>query len=80
MAFMTGDDYAHAGGGFMGCSWDSFVPGPATGREVFRVLRPGAHLLAFSSTRTADLMTVAIRMAGFETRDCIRHEQSQTDD
>lgn len=69
--WLAGDDYKHRGGGFMGQSWDSFVPGPATWREVFRVLKPGGHLLAFTGTRTADLMGISIRMAGFERRDSI---------
>lgn len=67
--WLAGDDYKHSGGGFMGKAWDSFVPGPALWREVFRVLKPGGHLLAFAGSRTYDLMAVAIRLAGFEIRD-----------
>jgi len=67
--WLAGDVYAHGGGGFMGKSWDSFVPGPEVWRECFRVLKPGGHLLAFSGTRTVDLMTIAIRLARFEIRD-----------
>src|SRR5262245_25705699 len=40
-------------------------------REVYRVLKPGAHLLAFGGTRTYHLMACAIEDAGFEIRDCI---------
>lgn len=69
--WMNGDDYIHTGGGFMGKSWDSFVPGPAIWKEVFRVLKPGGHLLAFFGSRTYDLGTLAIRLAGFEIRDQI---------
>lgn len=69
--WLAGDDYVHRGGGFMGKTWDSFVPGPALWREVFRVLKPGAHLLVFGGTRTSDLLTIALRMAGFEIRDSI---------
>lgn len=69
--WLAGDDYAHTGGGFMGKSWDSFVPGPAVWRECLRVLKPGGHLVAFGGTRTFDLQTVALRMAGFEIRDCL---------
>ncbi len=38
---------------------------------VLRVLKPGAHLLAFSSTRTYHRMACAIEDAGFEIRDQI---------
>ena len=69
--WMNGDDYVHTGGGFMGKSWDSFVPGPAIWKEVFRVLKPGGHLLAFFGSRTYDIGTLAIRLAGFEIRDQI---------
>lgn len=69
--WMNGDDYVHTGSGFMGKSWDSFVPGPSIWKEVFRVLKPGGHLLAFFGSRTYDLGTLAIRLAGFEIRDQI---------
>jgi site-specific DNA-methyltransferase (adenine-specific) len=69
--WLAGDDYGHRGRGFMGKEWDSFVPGPATWRECFRVLKPGAHLLAFGGTRTYDLLVIALRLAGFEIRDTI---------
>lgn len=67
--WLAGDDYQHTGGGFMGKTWDSFVPGPTTWRHVLRVLKPGGHLLAFFAPRTYDLGVLAIRMAGFEIRD-----------
>lgn len=69
--WLNGDDYTHRGGGFMGKSWDSFVPGPSVWRECFRVLKPGGHLLSFAGSRTQDLMGLAIRLAGFEIRDSI---------
>lgn len=69
--WLAGDDYQHKGGGFMGKSWDSFVPGPSVWRECLRVLKPGGHLLAFFGTRTQDMGTLAIRLAGFEIRDSI---------
>lgn len=57
------------GAGFMGKEWDAFVPQPAFWAEVFRIMKPGAHLLAFSGTRTYDWMVLGIRMAGYEIRD-----------
>lgn len=59
------------GRGFMGKSWDAFVPQPAFWSECYRVLKPGAHVLAFSGARTNDLATLAMRIAGFEIRDCL---------
>src|SRR5690606_28065984 len=38
--WIAGDDYQHRGGGFMGKTWDSFVPGPALWKEALRVLKP----------------------------------------
>lgn len=67
--WLAGDDYVHTGSGFMGKSWDSFVPGPAVWREAYRVLKPGGHLVAFFGTRTYDLGVMALRLAGFEVRD-----------
>jgi len=73
--WIRGDKYVHSdAGGFMGKTWDSFVPGPEYWREVYRVLKPGAHLLAFASTRTWDLLSIALRFAGFENRDTIRND------
>jgi len=69
--WLAREDYVHRGGGFMGKSWDSFVPGPSIWREVYRVLKPGGHALVFAGTRTQDLMTISLRLAGFEIRDVI---------
>jgi DNA modification methylase len=59
--------------GFMGKRWDGtgVAFDPATWREVWRVLKPGAYLLAFGGTRTYHRMVCAIEDAGFEIRDCI---------
>jgi hypothetical protein len=70
--WLRGEFYEHGSSGFMGRSWDSFVPGPDYWKAAYRVLKPGGFLLAFSSTRTWDLLSIAIRMAGFENRDTIR--------
>jgi site-specific DNA-methyltransferase (adenine-specific) len=58
--------------GFMGKSWDSFVPPPSLWDEVYRVLKPGGHALIFAGSRTQDLMGLSLRLAGFEMRDCIQ--------
>lgn len=59
------------GRGFMGKDWDRFVPPPGVWDECRRVLKPGGHLLCFAAPRTYDLMTLSIRIAGFEIRDSI---------
>jgi DNA modification methylase len=65
--------YARASKGFMGKQWDGgdIAFRPEVWAEVLRVLRPGAHLLAFSGTRTYHRMACAIEDAGFEIRDQI---------
>lgn len=69
--WLAGDDYRNPSGGFMGKAWDSFVPGPNMWREVWRVMKPGAHGLVFCGTRTMDLMGTSLRLAGFEVRDTL---------
>lgn len=69
--WINGEPYDHKHGGFMGKKWDSFVPHPDLWKEVYRVLKPGGHALVFAGTRTQDLMTIALRLAGFEVRDVI---------
>lgn len=60
------------GSGFMGKEWDAFVPQPVFWKEVFRVLKPGGHVLSFFGTRTYDWGVMSMRFAGFEVRDCIQ--------
>lgn len=59
--------------GFMGKKWDSsgIAFQPETWQAVFRVLKPGAIVLAFGGTRTYHRMVCAIEDAGFEIRDTI---------
>lgn len=57
--------------GFMGRGWDSFVPQPILWKEVYRVLKPGGHLISFFGTRTYDYGVMAIRLGGFEIRDTL---------
>ena len=64
--------YGRASAGFMGQKWDSNVGfEPETWAAVYRVLKPGAWLLAFGGTRTYHRMVCAIEDAGFEIRDQI---------
>lgn len=59
--------------GFMGKTWDR--AGAAfdveTWREALRVMKPGAHLLAFGGTRTYHRLACAIEDSGFQIRDQI---------
>ena len=64
-------DHVPEGRGFMGRSWDAFVPPPAVWDECLRVLKPGGHMLVFAGSRTQDLMGLSIRLAGFEIRDSL---------
>ena len=59
--------------GFMGRKWDAsgIAYDVDLWREVLRVMKPGAHLLAFGGARTYHRMTCAIEDAGLEIRDCI---------
>jgi len=70
-AWVAGEEYKPRGAGFMGKSWDAFVPGPELWREVYRVLKPGGHAIIFAGSRTVDLMGIAVRLAGFEVRDML---------
>jgi len=59
--------------GFMGQAWDGgdVAMRAETWVEGLRVLKPGAHLLAFGGTRTHHRLMCAIEDAGFEIRDCL---------
>lgn len=59
--------------GFMNKDWDSAGISfqKETWEAVYRVLKPGALLLAFGGTRTWHRIAVAIEDAGFEIRDTI---------
>jgi site-specific DNA-methyltransferase (adenine-specific) len=65
--------YARASRGFMGKTWDTGQTAfdPEFWVEVWRVLKPGGHLLAFGGTRTYHWLACAIDDAGFEVRDMI---------
>ncbi len=65
--------FARLSGGFMGKVWDGsgIEYNLDMWREVYRVLKPGGHLLSFGGSRTYHRMACAIEDAGFEIRDQI---------
>ena len=65
--------YARSSTGFMGQQWDGgdIAFRPETWRRVFDVMKPGAHLVAFSATKGYHRMACAIEDAGFEIRDML---------
>jgi len=56
---------------FMNNKWDYQVPSIDIWKECLRVIKPGGHLLSFSSARTYHRMACNIEDAGFEIRDQI---------
>jgi site-specific DNA-methyltransferase (adenine-specific) len=71
---VDGTPYRRHSSGFMGKRWDGgdVAFRPDTWRRVLRVLKPGAHLLAFGATRNYHRMACAIEDAGFEIRDMMQ--------
>lgn len=67
LAFVQG--VAVKTGDLMGNDWD--IPSVAVWKEVYRVLKPGGYVLSFGGTKTFDLISLGLRMAGFESRDTI---------
>lgn len=65
--------YRRGSAGFMGQQWDNgeVAFDPEFWSEVLRVMKPGAHLLAFGGTRTYHRLACAIEDAGFEIRDAV---------
>lgn len=70
---------------FMGKAWDRLVIGDVLhemraqqewhtiwAKDVYRVLKPGAHLLVFGGSRTAHRLACALEDAGFEIRDTLQ--------
>src|SRR5574344_93552 len=59
--------------GFMSKEWDKtgIVNDINMWKEVYRILKPGGHMLIFNSTRTYHRMVCAIEDAGFEIRDTL---------
>lgn len=58
---------------FMGKGWDHGVPDADVWREVWRVCKPGAVLMAFGGTRTWHRLAVAIEDAGWEIEDTLMY-------
>ena len=56
---------------FMNKKWDYDVPSVDFWKKVYRVLKPGGHILSFGGTRTYHRMVVNLEDGGFEIRDCI---------
>jgi len=71
IAFLKGADL-DTGGDFMGADWE--IPSVPIWKEVYRVLKPGGHVLSFGGTRSWDLISMGLRAAGFEYRDTIADE------
>ena len=69
----TSGPHQRTAAGFMNQSWDGgdIAFRADTWREVFRVLKPGAYLLAFGGTRTYHRIACAIEDAGFVIYDMI---------
>lgn len=63
--------FARASRGFMGKAWDGgqIAHEPETWAAVLRVLKPGAHLVAFHAPKNWHRLALAIEDAGFEIRD-----------
>jgi site-specific DNA-methyltransferase (adenine-specific) len=70
----TENPYGRTGRGFMGQKWDTGETAFAVDfwAECLRVLKPGGHVVASSSTRTVHRMVCAIEDAGFEIRDSLQ--------
>lgn len=70
--------YARITRGFMGATWDTDVAfQPETWAAVWRVLKPGAALLAFGGTRTYHRLATAIEAAGFVVYDALTWHYGQ---
>lgn len=58
---------------FMGKKWDKEVPGVEYWKEMLRISKPGAFLLAAGAPRSHHHLAMAIENAGWEITDCIMH-------
>lgn len=76
--WLAGVDH-DTGPGFMGETWD-VIPSPRTWREVLRVLKPGGMNFVFGGARTVDLISVSLRIAGFQIRDRLSYFYDDSDE
>jgi DNA modification methylase len=67
LAYLQGADLNT--GEFMNKDWD--LPSVLVWKECLRVLKPGGYLMSFAGTRTLDILSIGIRMAGFTNRDTV---------
>jgi site-specific DNA-methyltransferase (adenine-specific) len=56
---------------FMEKKWDEALPSTEVCRELLRVAKPGAMLLAFGSPRTYHRLACCLEDAGWQIRDCL---------
>ncbi|QDV69007.1 Modification methylase HindIII [Rosistilla carotiformis] len=56
---------------FMGKDWDKVLPPTEVFKQILRVCKPGAHLLAFGHPKTFHRLMVNIEEAGWEIRDTL---------
>lgn len=54
-------------------NWDADVPSVELWKEVYRVIKPGGHLLSFGAAKTYHRMATRVEDAGFEIRDQIMY-------
>lgn len=69
LAYLSSGEDLDMGGDFMGRKWN--IPSVKVWKEIYRVLKPGGHVLAFGGSRTYDLVSMGLRAAGFDSRDTI---------
>jgi DNA modification methylase len=71
--FGTDGAFARASRGFMGKEWDGgdIAFRPETWAEALRIMKPGAHLVAFGAPKNYHRLACAIEDAGFEIRDSL---------
>jgi site-specific DNA-methyltransferase (adenine-specific) len=67
-AWISAGAFAPKATGYMGQTWDGIVPGPAAWAQVRRIVVPGSYVVSYSSSRTSDVLSIAMRLAGLRKR------------